>query len=220
MKTGYTDISIVLDRSGSMQSVREDTIGGFNTFLADQKAAPGEAAITLAQFDDVYEVVYSALAVADAKPLDRSTFVPRGSTALLDAIGRTISDAGKRFEAMAEDARPEKVIFVIVTDGEENASKEFTSAKINDLITHQRDIYKWEFVFLGANQDAITTASNLGINAASSMTYAANSGGVQAMYASLSKNLVKCRGGLTGDIGFSAEDRELQRRAAGWKPKR
>lgn len=219
MKQGYTDISIVLDRSGSMVSVRDDTIGGFNSFLSDQKQAAGFATITLAQFDDVYEVVYSAAPISDAKPLDRSTFVPRGATALLDAIGRTIEDAGSRLEAMAEDERPEKVVFVILTDGEENSSKKFTAQKINEMITHQRDVYKWDFVFLGANQDAITTASNIGIPMQGALTYAANAAGTQDAFSSLSKQMVSARVDLSGRIGFSEEDREKQRKAGAWKPK-
>src|SRR5688572_19962196 len=103
MKSGYTDISVVLDRSGSMEAIKSDTIGGFNAFLADQQMADGEATITLAQFDDVYEVVYSAIPIAAARRLDDETFKPRNSTALLDAIGRTINDTGKRLEAMPED---------------------------------------------------------------------------------------------------------------------
>lgn len=213
MKNGYTDISIVLDRSGSMESVKSDTIGGFNAFLDDQKKAGGEATITLAQFDDVYEVLYFALPIVDAKRLDSATFVPRGSTALLDAIGRTIHDTGKRLEAMPEGERPEKVIFVIVTDGEENASKEFTAAQVNDLITHQREKYNWEFVFLGANQDAITTAANLGIAGAASLTYAANSKGVQGAYASLSRSVTSRRAGITMGVDFSDEDRDTQKKA-------
>jgi uncharacterized protein YegL len=218
MKTGYTDISVVLDRSGSMESVRSDTIGGFNAFLADQRIAGGEATVTLVQFDNIYEVVYSAIPLTDAKPLDNSTFVPRGSTALLDAIGRTVHGTGKRLEAMAEDQRPEKVVFVILTDGLENASQEFTAQKVNDIISHQRDVYKWEFVFLGANQDAITTAANLGIGAANALTYAANSAGVKHAFRSLSKNLAGYREGTSAKVDFSDEDREQQRKAGAEKP--
>ena len=213
MKEGYTDIGIVLDRSGSMESVKSDTIGGFNTFLADQKQAPGDATITLAQFDNVYEVVYSAIPVKEAKPLDNSTFVPRGATALLDAIGRTIHDMGKRLEAIPEGQRPEKVVFVILTDGFENASREFSAEKINELITHQRDVYKWEFVFLGANQDAIATASKLGVSLPNSLTYAANAAGTQQAFTSVSRNVVSYRANLTKSLGFTDEDRERQRKA-------
>jgi hypothetical protein len=213
MKTGYTDISIVLDRSGSMESVRSDTIGGFNTFLSDQLEEGGEATITLVQFDDIYEVVYSAIPLTDAGRLDNSTFVPRGSTALLDAIGRTIIATGKRLEALAEDQRPEKVVFVVLTDGHENASRQFTAHNVNEMISHQRDVYKWEFVFLGANQDAITTAANLGIQASHSITYAATPAGVQQVFKSVSKHLADYRAGVSANVEFSDEDREEQRKA-------
>jgi uncharacterized protein YegL len=218
MKPRYTDISIVLDRSGSMESVRSDAIGGFNAFLADQQGTGGAATITLVQFDNIYEVVYSAIPLTDARPLDNSTFVPRGSTALLDAIGRTVHATGKRLETMAEDRRPEKVVFVILTDGLENASQEFTAQKVNDMISHQRDVYKWEFVFLGANQDAITTAANLGIHASHSLTYAANRDGVKMAFRSLSKHLAGYRTGVSAQVEFSDEDREQQRKAGVEKP--
>ena len=213
MKQNYTDINIVLDRSGSMVSVKHDTIGGFNQFLSEQQAVPGEATITLAQFDNVYELVYGAVPLADAKPLTDETFVPRGSTALLDAIGRTIHDTGKRLAALPEESRPEKVLFVVLTDGYENASREFTSQQINDLITLQRDTYKWEFVFLGANQDAITTASSLGISAQNSMTYAANAVGVSSAMGSLSSNVASYRRGFTRDASFTVADRDAQKKA-------
>jgi hypothetical protein len=202
-----------------MESVRSDTIGGFNAFLADQLDEGDEATITLAQFDNIYEVVYLAIPLTNARPLDNSTFVPRGSTALLDAIGRTIQDTGKRLEALAEDRRPEKVVFVILTDGLENASNEFTAHKVNDMISHQREVYKWEFVFLGANQDAITTAANIGIRAANSLTYAANSDGVQKAFRSMSKQLLKYRKGASAQVEFEEEDREEQRKAGVVEPK-
>lgn len=121
-----TDITVVLDRSGSMSAVREDTIHGFNQFLRDQQKVPGEATITLNQFDDIFEHVLKASRIADAKPLDDRTFVPRGFTALLDAIGRSINETGERLKNMGEDQRPGKVVFVILTDGHENYSKLFT----------------------------------------------------------------------------------------------
>lgn len=210
MKKGYTDITVALDRSGSMEIIKDDTIGGFNQFLSDQKAVPGDATITLAQFDDQYEVVYSASDIQSVKALDSLTFVPRGSTALYDAIGRTIIDTGKRLEAMPEDARPGKVIFVIVTDGQENASKEFRVDKISEMIGHQKTKYSWEFVFLGANQDAIFTAKNIGISAANAMTYAANSKGVHAVYATISSNMTAFRCGTVSSMAFTDADRQTQ----------
>src|SRR5512138_1904469 len=139
MKSGYADINIVLDRSGSMESIRQATIAGFNKFLAEQKQAPGEATLTLAQFDDIYEVVHRAANLNSVEPLTEKTYAPRNTTALLDAIGKTINETGGRLAAMAEDERPERVIFVIITDGLENASQEFTVERVNEMIAHQRD---------------------------------------------------------------------------------
>jgi hypothetical protein len=214
MKQGYTDISIVLDRSGSMDSVKSDTIGGFNSFLKAQKEVPGEATITLAQFDDIYEVVYEGKKLQDAPLLNDQTFVPRGTTALLDAIGRTINATGKRLASMPEAERPEKVIFVILTDGYENASREFKVEEINDMIRHQRDVYAWEFAFIGANQDAITSASQMGIQAANALTYAANTVGTQQAFSSLTQNIAAYRTNQKLDMSFSQEDREKQKNAS------
>ncbi len=164
MKDNYTHISFVLDRSGSMQSMVNDAIGGFNAFLAEQQAFPGEATFTLAQFDNIYELLYPFANIQDVKPLTKETFVPRGSTALLDAIGKCVNETGKHLAATPEPARPEKVLFVILTDGEENSSREFNHHQINDMITQQQNVYKWQFIFLAANQDAIASASRLGID--------------------------------------------------------
>lgn len=202
-----TDIVMILDRSGSMERIAADTIGGVNKFLTDQKAVPGEATFTLVQFDDRYEVPYDAVPIARAEPLTAQTFVPRGSTALLDAIGRAIDDAGNRLKAMAASALPDKVVCVIVTDGQENASLHFKRKDIFDKITHQRDIYKWEFVFLGANQDAIAEAGALGIGAAAAMNYAATASGTSASYGAVSANLRAMRTGHATAMAFSEEDR-------------
>jgi uncharacterized protein YegL len=208
-----TDITFVLDRSGSMESIRQDTIGGFNSFLRDQKAVTGEATLSLVQFDNIYESVYEAKNIAEAPELAMGTFVPRGSTALLDAIGKTIVKTGARLASVPDISRPDKVIFVILTDGEENASQEFTSAKVNEMIAHQRDVYKWEFIFLGANQDAITSAQAIGISGASAMTYAANAIGAKAVYASMSSAISNVRSGAAASATFSQEDRDAQAKA-------
>lgn len=212
MKANHTDITIVLDRSGSMQSVRDDTIGGFNRFLSDQQVAPGSANITLNQFDHEFETVLNGVEIKSARPLDGQTFVPRGNTALFDAIGRSINETGKRIEAMPESDRPEKVVFVIVTDGEENHSREFNKSKVMEMIQHQREKYQWEFVFLGANQDAIAAAGGIGISASNAMTYAHNSVGTCAAFASTSKNLRQFRAGGQS-MGYSVQDREAQANA-------
>jgi Mg-chelatase subunit ChlD len=209
----FTDISVVLDRSGSMESVRSDTIGGFNTFLKEQQACPGRANLSLIQFDDHYEVVHASKTIGEVPALTSQTFVPRGSTALLDAIGRTINDTGARLSAMDEESRPGKVVVVILTDGHENSSHEFTKAKINEMITRQREAYAWEFVFLGANQDAIAVGQGMGFVGANAMTYAPNAAGTEAAFVATSANLRSYRTGTSTTTGYSDADREAQKRA-------
>jgi Mg-chelatase subunit ChlD len=216
MKTGFTDITIVLDRSGSMQDVRTDTIGGVNTFLNAQRAGSGQCVVSLVQFDDEYEPLYSARDIKDAPLLTLETFVPRGWTALFDAIGRTVIETGRRLSAMSEEQRPEKVIFVIVTDGFDNVSKEFTQERVAQMNAHQRTVYGWDFVFIGANQDAVETGKGLGISAASSMTYAANAAGTQQAFTSASNYTLRNRsvtGQAAGASSFTAEDRDEQTKA-------
>lgn len=172
---------MVLDRSGSMASIEEATVAGVNRFIEEQKQVPGTATLKLVQFDDVYEEVFDT-PIAEAPQLTLSktpkerqkTYAPRGSTALLDAIGRTVTELGSALAALTEEERPSKVIVVIMTDGLENASRVYSKEKVLALITEQRDIYKWDFVYLGANQDAIATAATMGIDAASSITYKPN----------------------------------------------
>lgn len=219
MKQNYTDIVVVLDRSGSMQSIQSDTIGGFNRFLEDQKKTPGEAKITLAQFDDQYDVVLGAVPIASARPLDDKTYQPRGSTCLYGAIGRTIEDAGARFNSMPEHERPEKVVCLIITDGQENHShisewsRQWTQDRIKALIQQQSDTYKWQFVFIGANQDAILTAQGIGINVNNALNYTSNAAGTEKLYKSMSANLSSLRCCATSDMSWSVKDREEQEQA-------
>ena len=211
MNDNLTDITVVLDRSGSMQVVRDDTIGGFNTFLKEQQALPGEANLTLTQFDDQYEVVYEAKPIKDAPELNAETYVPRAWTALLDAIGRTMNATGKRLADMPEDERPGKVIFVILTDGEENSSKEFTKSQVLEMIKKQTDDYSWEFVFLGANQDAIQAGMSLGIQAGNSLTFGHNAQGVKCAFMAMSRGMSDYRSkGMSAQGYFNDDDRDAQ----------
>lgn len=146
-----TDITIVLDRSGSMNSVREDVIGGINSFLKDQDDDHGPVTVTLTQFDTHYQIDYSGVPIKDVPMLDTSTYVPRGGTALYDAIGRTINGVGERLAKLPESERPSKVIFVVYTDGADNASREFKKSQIYDMIKHQQEKYNWQMLFLGAD---------------------------------------------------------------------
>ena len=215
MRNDLTDITIILDRSGSMSIIAADTIRGLNTFLDKQRTQPGDLLLTLVQFDDInpYEVVYNGVNVKNVPNLEASSFIPRGSTPLLDAVGRGIIGTGSRLRNIKEEDRPGLVVFVIVTDGQENASKEFTKAKIAEMIKEQTDKYSWSFIFIGANQDAITTAKDLNIDVRNSINYSATAKGTQSIYASLGANLCSARvAGPSGQslMNWSDEDRAAQ----------
>jgi hypothetical protein len=180
MKTGLVEIISILDRSGSMGGLEKDTIGGYNSFIAAQAKLPGEVKVTTVLFDDKYELLYNGVNASEAI-LNETNYTTRGSTALLDAVGKTIIDVGNKLAKTQEELRPEKIIFVITTDGQENASKEFNHIKIKHMITHQRDVYKWEFVFFGANIETDLVAEELGINLDHAHSYAADEQGIKNM---------------------------------------
>lgn len=175
MKENLTELVFVLDKSGSMSSMSAESIGGFNAFLEAQKKLPGEAKLTLVLFDHEYSVIYSGKDIREVKPLDDKIYSPRGTTALLDAVGRTVDDVGKRLHDTVEQERPSKVLVTILTDGLENASKDYTKKKLSEMISHQREKYSWEFIFLAANQDAFAEGTNLGISGHLSMNYCCSS---------------------------------------------
>ena len=205
MKKDFTQIILVLDRSGSMSSMAQATISGFNEFINRQRALPGDASLLAIKFDDQYEPLFDG-PLAQVPPLDNTTFVPRGMTALHDAIGKTIDDAGMKLAATQEDQRPDKVVFVILTDGLENASKIYNRDRIASMIKHQREKYSWEFVFLGANQDAILVGEALNIPKHAAMTYAASPVAIQATMAAASDYLAQHRAGKAA--AFSEEQRK------------
>lgn len=206
----YTDVTFVLDRSGSMESIKSDTIGGFNRFVEDQKKVPGEMKLSLFQFDDQYECVFRDTLIADVKPLTDETYVPRGYTALLDAIGRTVNETGARFASLKEEDRPEKVILVIITDGLENASKEFTQSKIAEILKVQQEQFSWQVVYLGANQDAIFSAKMMNIQTANAMTYSSTKAGMSATMDCFSTNTKNYRSGDAVSMSWTPEDRKTQ----------
>lgn len=209
----FTYITSVLDRSGSMHSTAQATVDGYNAFLEGQLSAPGRAFVTLAQFDDVYEVVYINHSVHSAPrlynpvradwavqpafaPVRRDSavpFEPRGSTALNDAIGKSILSTGSALRVMPEKDRPGNVVFVILTDGGENASTEYNAKKVQEMIKHQREKYGWNFIFIGANQDALATGASLGISRGSSITYNQTIAGTTSAFNSLSASVSRGR---------------------------
>lgn len=213
MKNNHTDITVVLDCSGSMSTVANDTIEGFNRFLADQQKAPGTAAITLYQFNDEFlDTTIQAQDIKTAPKLTDETFVPRGFTALLDAIGHAVTNTGERLDKMPVHDRPGKVVFVILTDGEENSSHEYTREKIFEMIKHQREKYSWEFVFLGADQDAIQAGQRLGVSFTNCMTYAKTVKGTLDAFAATASNLSAFRSGATQSIAYTASQHAEQQK--------
>ena len=180
MNQNLTEIVFILDRSGSMNGLESDTIGGFNGFVKKQAEA-GPASLTTVLFDDRYEILHNGIDAGNAALTDREYFT-RGSTALLDAVGKTINDVGKRLHATPETLRPGKVIFVITTDGMENASREFGYDEVKRMISHQTEKYGWEFIFMGANIDAAAEGNRLGIASERSFSFAANKAGIAEMY--------------------------------------
>jgi uncharacterized protein YegL len=168
-----------------MSAIKTDAIGGFNSFLESQQKLDGDAKMTVVQFDDEYLVTIDGVDIQNVEPLNENTFVPRGMTALLDAIGKTVNNVGERLSKTLENERPEKVIVVILTDGQENSSKEFNRAKINEMITHQKEKYSWEFLFLAAGQDAIAEANSIGIGKLNTMSFVANAKGINTTYAAM-----------------------------------
>lgn len=183
MKKNKSEIIIILDRSGSMESIKDDMEGGLKTFIDKQRDELGECFVSLYQFDTKYEPVFEYKNIDKVEKINIS---PRGNTALNDAIGRTINTVGDRLQDTPENNRPDSVIFVIISDGQENASTEFNQSQIKKMVTHQESKYNWRFKYLGANQDAVLTGSSYGFSKASSLTYSPTKGGIIGAFACLS----------------------------------
>ncbi len=206
-------IAVLLDRSGSMETIKSDTEGGFNAFVAKQHGQSGDARVTLAQFDTDYDVVYANRPIDEVPPLDLQ---PRGMTALYDALGRLITDVGAELAAKPEDERPGSVVVVVLTDGHENSSREWSHDAVSAAIRRQEREYSWDFLFLGANMDAVAIGQRLGFAADRSLTYAASGEGVSAAFNAsgdyVSRKLAAPAGSRVA--GFSEGDR----RAAQGRP--
>ncbi|HSL44894.1 MAG TPA: hypothetical protein VK897_15775 [Anaerolineales bacterium] len=212
MKDNYTHITIILDRTGSMDLIRDDTIGGFNTFLRAQKAEPSLATLTLVQFDsqDPYEIIHRFKPIAEVPELTRETFVPRANTPLLDAIGRGINDLEKSLADLTENERPSRVVMVIITDGQENSSQEFRKDHIEKMIKEKQEKSAWQFVFLSADLDAIGDALRSGMHASAVMAYDTNARAIGAAWRSLSRSVSDYRAARKEDVSFTEEDRDQQ----------
>ena len=196
MKKNLTEIIFIFDRSGSMSGLEADTIGGFNSMIEKQKKADGEAMISTVLFDNVSEVIHDRVSVLDIQPMTDKDYTVRGCTALLDAIGGAIHHIGNIHKyARAEDV-PEHTLFVITTDGMENASRHYNAERVKQMIERQKARYGWEFLFLGANIDAVETARHFGIGADRAVNYHSDSAGTQLNYEVLSEAICAVRGSV------------------------
>lgn len=193
MKKGLTELVFILDKSGSMSGLEKDTIGGYNSMLEKQKAIEGECYITTVLFDNNYELLHDRIDIKAVTPITDKEYMVGGSTALLDAIGRTIHKISNAQKHTADDYRAEKVMFVIITDGEENSSREYSAEKIKALIERQKKSYGWEFIFLGANIDAVETAGRFGISADRAQNYYADSEGVELNFQVMNETVAMFR---------------------------
>ena len=193
MKKGLTELVFILDKSGSMGGLETDTIGGYNSMLEKQKAVEGECHITTVLFNNSYDLLHDRIDIRAVNGITEKEYSVGGSTALLDAIGRTIHKIGNAQKHTTDDFRAEKVIFVIITDGEENSSREFSSEKVKALIENQKVKYGWEFIFLGANIDAVQAAARFGIKADRAQNYHADSEGVELNFRVMSEAVATYR---------------------------
>ncbi len=185
MNKNLTELVFILDRSGSMGGLEGDTIGGFNSMLEKQRKEEGEAVVTTVLFDDRYELLHDRIGITGVKPITGKEYYVRGTTALLDAIGKTINKVSNAQKNTAEDERADKVLFAITTDGMENASSEFSYSVVRKMIEYQKAEYKWEFIFMGANIDAITEAEKFGIGANRAVNFVQDSKGLGMQYKSM-----------------------------------
>lgn len=191
MKKGLTEIVFILDRSGSMEGLEADTIGGYNSMLDQQKKEDGEAVISTVLFDDRIEILHDRKNLKEVKHITDKDYYVRGCTALLDAVGGAIRHVGRVQKEMPEEERPEKTLFIITTDGMENASKQYSYEKVKKMVEKKKKKQKWEFIFMGANMDAIEVAGRFGVAANRAVTYECDGAGTALNYEVMSK-LVGC----------------------------
>lgn len=193
MRKGLTEVVFILDRSGSMSGLESDTIGGFNSMINKQKKEEGEAFISTILFDDTAEVLYDRVDVKRIEPMNDSQYYVRGCTALLDAVGGAIHHIGNVHKYAREEDRPEKTLFIITTDGMENASRRYNYDQVKKMVERQKDKYGWEFLFLGANIDAVAVAGRFGIGKERAINYECDSEGTRIQYEALNATVSAVR---------------------------
>lgn len=209
----YTHLEVIVDRSGSMSNIVDDMEGGFATFLKEQRDVEGRMTVSITTFNTQAK---TEISMTDISKVDGITINPAGGTALYDAIGTRIKTLGAQLKAMPESMRPGLVTVVIITDGEENSSREFNAADIKAMIDHQEEVYQWTFVYLGANQDAFAAGTAFGMKRGATMDYLATKAGVNNMYSGLTKGIAKVRrmkaGGqsvFSADVLSDEQDEEI-----------
>ena len=209
MKKNLTELVFILDRSGSMAGLEGDTIGGFNAMIEKQKEEAGEALVSTVLFDNESVVIHDRVDIRKIQPMTRKDYYVRGCTALLDAVGKAVHHIGNIHKYAREEDRPEKTVFVITTDGMENASREYTYDRLKTMIERQKEKYGWEFLFLGANIDAAKEAARFGIRADFAANYHADSKGTGVIYETVSDAIChvrKCAAPLAADWKRRVED--------------
>ena len=193
MKKNLTELVFILDRSGSMAGLEKDTIGGFNSMIAKQRREPGEAYVSTILFDNHREVIHDRVDIHEIQPMTQEQYYVRGSTALLDAVGKSIRHIANVHKYAREEDRPEKTLFIITTDGMENASREYSYDRVRKMIEHEKEKYGWEFIFLGANIDAAKEAARFGIDADRAANYHADSKGTAVIYEAMNDAVCSVR---------------------------
>jgi uncharacterized protein YegL len=199
MKRNVTELVFILDKSGSMAGLEADTIGGFNAMLMKQQKAEGEAFVTTALFNHKYELLHDRINVKGISPITNRDYEVGGSTALFDAIGFTIQKIINVQKRTSVEERADKILFVITTDGMENASQEYSADKIKKMVQYQKEKFGWEFMFLGANIDAIATAARFGIDEDFAVNYHADQVGTQLNYEAVNEAVLNLRSGKKVD---------------------
>ncbi len=217
MKKGLTELVFILDKSGSMRGLEADTIGGYNSMLKKQQAVEGECCVTTVLFDNNYELLHDRIDIKAVTEITEKEYQVGGSTALLDAIGRTIHKIDSAQKHTADDYRAEKVMFAIITDGEENSSREYSAGKVKKQIEKQKSKYGWEFVFLGANIDSVQTAGRFGIAPDRAIDYLADSEGTNLNFKAMASAVATFRETGTIDEACFEDIREDMKRRGGRK---
>lgn len=210
MKKGLTEIVFILDRSGSMAGLENDTIGGYNSMLEKQKNEEGEVIISTVLFDNVTEVLHDRISLDKINPITEKEYFVRGSTALLDAVGGAIHHIGNVHKYAREEDVPEKTLFIITTDGMENSSRQYTYNKVKKMVERQKEKYHWEFIFMGANMDAVSVANNFGVDRLHAVTYECDGAGTALNYKVMSKMVSRARkAGSAKEMGAAFDSEEM-----------